>query len=218
MKNSLNTLISFLIVFFTISICTRVSVAQNQTTDLKIDNCSNADERILFFFPSKAPKSMGLGIGVFGSESYCNLRCRRDSYGLGIQLIGQGLFQSFMINSFEFEKFVLQPYSRETAKSSHNGLLISTFGTHTEYINGVSFSAWMSGGLEINGLSVNCLWSIYQKTNGLVIAAVNHVNKVHGVQIGLFNKAKTLKGIQIGLWNVNDKRSLPLINWNFKRN
>lgn len=74
----------------------------------------------------------------------------------------------------------------------------------------------MSGGFEFKGLSINILWSIYQKSNGLVIATVNHVNKMHGVQIGLFNKANTSKGIQIGLWNVNEKRSLPLINWNFK--
>jgi hypothetical protein len=37
-----------------------------------------------------------------------------------------------------------------------------------------------------------------------------------GVQIGLINKSKKLKGLQIGLWNVNQKRKLPLINWNFK--
>jgi len=192
------------------------SVAQNQSNDLKIDNCNYANKRFIYYTPSKAPKSMGLGLGVFGSEIYCNLKCRRDSYGLGIQLIGQGIIQSFMIKSFDFESFSLLTYDKENAKACHNGLLISTFGTYTEYINGVSISCWMSGGLEFKGLSINLLWSIYQKSNGLVIATVNHVNKMHGVQIGLFNKAKTSKGIQIGLWNVNEKRSLPLINWNFK--
>lgn len=48
----------------------------------------------------------------------------------------------------------------------------------------------------------------------------NNVEKVSekfvGVQIGAVNQAKKLKGIQFGLWNVNEKRSLPIFNWNFK--
>jgi hypothetical protein len=73
----------------------------------------------------------------------------------------------------------------------------------------------MSGGNEVNGLSFNLLWSIYQKSNGVVIATVNHVNTGRGLQVGLINKANNFRGIQIGLWNRNDKRSLPLINWSF---
>jgi hypothetical protein len=73
----------------------------------------------------------------------------------------------------------------------------------------------MSAGTEVNGLSFNLLWSIYQESNGIVIALVNHVNTGRGLQVGLINKANNFRGIQIGLWNRNDKRSLPLINWNF---
>ena len=40
---------------------------------------------------------------------------------------------------------------------------------------------------------------------------------MRGLQIGVVNKSKNLRGIQIGIWNVNQKRRLPLINWNFKR-
>jgi hypothetical protein len=38
-----------------------------------------------------------------------------------------------------------------------------------------------------------------------------------GLQIGIVNKSKNLRGIQIGIWNVNQKRKLPLLNWNFKQ-
>ncbi len=216
MKNNLSLFLLYPLVFFMFTIYSANSVAQNKSNDLKIDNCNYANKRFIYYTPSKAPKSIGLGLGLFGSESYCNLKCRRDSYGIGIQLIGQGIFQAFMMKSFDFEVFSQLTYNKENAKACHNGLLISTFGTFTEYINGISISCWMSGGLEIKGLSINPLWSMYQKSNGLIIATVNHVNKMHGVQIGLFNKANTSKGIQIGLWNVNEKRSLPLINWNFK--
>jgi hypothetical protein len=189
--------------------------AQNDRDSLIINNCNYSPKRVLYFLPTKAPKSYGMGFGFFGSEIYCNLKCRRDSYGLGIQLIGQGLFQSFMINSFDFEKFVNQPTRKRTTRTSHNGILIAAFGTYTEYLNGVSLSAWMSAGTEVNGLSFNLLWSIYQESNGIVIALVNHVNTGRGLQVGLNNKANNFRGIQIGLWNRNDKRSLPLINWNF---
>jgi hypothetical protein len=174
--------------------------AQNDRDSLIINNCNYSPKRVLYFLPTKAPKSYGMGFGFFGSEIYCNLKCRRDSYGLGIQLIGQGLFQSFMINSFDFEKFVNQPTRKRTTRTSHNGILIAAFGTYTEYLNGVSLSAWMSAGTEVNGI---------------VIALVNHVNTGRGLQVGLINKANNFRGIQIGLWNRNDKRSLPLINWNF---
>jgi len=38
-----------------------------------------------------------------------------------------------------------------------------------------------------------------------------------GIQIGVLNKADTLKGFQFGLWNKNERRSLPFINWQFKK-
>ncbi len=37
-----------------------------------------------------------------------------------------------------------------------------------------------------------------------------------GLQIGVVNKAKRLRGIQLGIWNINERRKLPLINWNFR--
>jgi hypothetical protein len=40
--------------------------------------------------------------------------------------------------------------------------------------------------------------------------------KTSGIQIGIYNKTLKLRGFQFGLWNVNERRSFPLINWNFK--
>jgi hypothetical protein len=36
-----------------------------------------------------------------------------------------------------------------------------------------------------------------------------------GVQVALYNKSMDFRGVQLGLWNVNGRRSLPLINWQF---
>jgi hypothetical protein len=54
-------------------------------------------------------------------------------------------------------------------------------------------------------------------SNGLTFAFIgNHDTKCKGIQIGLINSAVDLKGLQIGLWNKNQKRSMPIINWNFR--
>jgi hypothetical protein len=37
---------------------------------------------------------------------------------------------------------------------------------------------------------------------------------MRGLQIGIFNASKHTKGVQLGIWNKNEKRKLPIINWN----
>ncbi len=80
----------------------------------------------------------------------------------------------------------------------------------------MSISGFMSAGKKINGVSVNLLWNLYYKIDGLSMGAFNSSLEINGVQIGVINKTIDLKGIQLGLWNRNAKRSLPLINWNFR--
>lgn len=100
-------------------------------------------------------------------------------------------------------------------RAIHNGLIISPLGTFTDQVNGISFSLWMSMGKKINGLSFNLLWNFYEQINGISIGFVNHTAMTKGIQIGLVNKTKKLRGFQFGLWNKNERRSLPIINWNF---
>lgn len=71
---------------------------------------------------------------------------------------------------------------------------------------------------EIKGLTVSGLSNFAFHQSGLSIASLyNKATELKGVQIGLVNKAVDSQGIQIGLWNVNEKRSWPLFNWNFKK-
>jgi len=74
----------------------------------------------------------------------------------------------------------------------------------------------MSFGKKINGISFNLLWNLYYRINGVSIGVSNSSLEIKGVQLGIINKTVKLRGIQIGIWNKNEKRSLPLINWNFK--
>jgi len=97
-----------------------------------------------------------------------------------------------------------------------NGISSSLFMNFTQRHNGV-MTALFNDAYYMNGLQIGFSNNGY-KTKGLQIGILgNNADEMNGLQIGIFNKSKNLKGLQIGLWNVNQKRKLPLINWNFKQ-
>jgi hypothetical protein len=200
-------------------------IGSNQTAFAQSDSLNDPVQRInryvLWVIPSKANNIFGLAIGIIGSEAICNKPYTKYSHGINLQVIGQGLFLPFMIGKFNFDTFYNQKadtnYLRnEIPRAVHNGLIISPFGTLTNKINGLSVSLWMSMNNNVNGLNINLLWNLTGTCNGLSIGLVNFSGETKGVQIGLINRTKKLKGLQFGLWNINEKRSLPLFNWNFK--
>ena len=98
-----------------------------------------------------------------------------------------------------------------------NGLSGGFIGNHTQTLNGAQI-----GGFNVseftNGIQIGIQNNNNKNqnlTNGAQIGVLNYTEDLQGVQIGLINNTKSLKGIQIGLWNKNEKRSLPIINWNF---
>lgn len=194
----------------------------SQSDTLKIDK-KKTDRFVIWLIPAAATNIYGIAIGPVGSETICNRPYTKYSHGLNLQIPGQGFFQTFYINKLKFNDFhtkddtdSLNIYDTLPKRTVHNGLLISPLGTFTDQVNGVSFSLWMSMGKKINGLSFNLLWNLYEQINGISIGLVNHAAVTKGIQIGLVNKTKKLRGFQFGLWNKNEKRSLPIINWNFK--
>lgn len=101
----------------------------------------------------------------------------------------------------------------------NNGIQIAGAGTSTLFSNGIIASALSTKvhtgkGLQVGGFNQ------YINFSGLQVGIFNDVESegenFKGVQVGVFNNTKKLKGIQLGLWNINEKRSLPLVNWNFK--
>ena len=100
-----------------------------------------------------------------------------------------------------------------------NGLVISGFGVagQSVQVNGVNLSGLFTFTAKTNGFSASLIFNITGISNGLSISGLgNNSLQTNGLQIGLFNQCWKLRGVQIGLWNKNEKRSLPLINWNFK--
>ena len=209
------------IIFLIIILCTVIS-SFSQSDTIKID-AKKKNRFVAWLIPSVAPNIYGIAIGPIGSEAFCNKPYTRFSHGLNLQLIGEGFFQTFYITKIKFEDYDLSNNSEAGVfndtlpkRAIHNGILLSPFGTFTDQVNGISFSLWMSMGKKINGLSVNLLWNRYEEINGITIGLVNHAVANKGIQIGFVNKAKITRGFQFGIWNKNERRSLPLINWNFK--
>lgn len=95
-----------------------------------------------------------------------------------------------------------------------NGLSSSLFMNFTQKLNGI-MTAMLNDAYYMNGVQVGFSNHGY-KTKGLQIEILrNNADEMKGLQIGLINKSIKLTGLQIGLWNVNQKRKLPFINWNF---
>lgn len=130
----------------------------------------------------------------------------------------------------------LHKYDDSIYQNSKNIDSLVNFYMPTKYfINGISLSIGGIVGpdIKINGLNLSGISTLTAKTNGLSVSTlinisgivngvsiggiINNTIQTKGLQIGIFNKTKILRGIQIGLWNVNEKRKLPIINWNFKK-
>lgn len=129
-------------------------------------------------------------------------------YGLNIST---GTFEP--IDAYGITAVGILNYSRK-----NNGLILAGASNFIERGNGIIIAGGGNGIYKGNGLVLSSVWGNNTKYyNGLQISAQNYITrKGSGLQIGIFNKAKDYRGIQIGLWNVNDKRKLPLINWQFK--
>ncbi|NQY29924.1 MAG: hypothetical protein HRT69_10670 [Flavobacteriaceae bacterium] len=98
-----------------------------------------------------------------------------------------------------------------------NGLMLAGVN-QIEKANGLIVGVGGNGVYRGNGVMLASVWGNEANYfNGVQVSAFNAIlKKGTGVQIGLWNSAKNFRGIQIGFWNKNDKRSLPIINWNFK--
>lgn len=142
-----------------------------------------------------------------------------STQGLKLTLFGEGLLMFWAPSSpvvkcdSQFNKTIAE--QEETV----NGISISGTGSYTSSnINGLSIAGFAKYENVLNGVSISPYMNFAQEHNGVQFAAyLNEVYKMRGLQIGGRNKSKNTRGIQIGIWNTNERRSLPFINWNFKR-
>lgn len=172
----------------------------------------------------------GLSVGIGSFDSYDG-PSNVYTNGLKFELVGLGILLPLAPKSPVVEtdsayvKLSREPLSEKTngislagagtvCDCTVNGINIGAIGHATRTVNGISIAAMINLSQKLNGIQVSAFNESFN-LSGLQIGLANNAARATGMQIGAYNTAKKLKGIQIGLWNVNEKRKLPLVNWNF---
>jgi hypothetical protein len=211
-----------------------LSIAQEPHADTLSERKTRNGAWILY---SKAKTINGLGLSVNPfreTEEYLNTTVN----GMNLQVDFAAFFVTsmYLVHAL-FDKDLVLGFVDRTHNSGRgfesklvtNGLNIKLLSfTEPEITNGISIKLLdienTNNGLSIafiarrkthNGLAISALSNVDHAFKGAQIGLFNKAGRANGVQIGLFNKSRLTKGIQIGLWNVNEKRSLPFVNWRF---
>ncbi len=205
---------------------------------IKIDTSYNV-RYILWFTPNKVEKINGLALGVYTENIKNNHNEFRDSLiinGLNVEvnpIAVLSLLYSITKKPYSDDiEYYYENIQSETETSINginlsvsafiyeakvNGLNVVFFKNVAHEVYGISFVGFTSFSYIMKGLSMATLCNINTKADGVQISIYNQATELNGVQIGIVNKSKKTRGLQLGLWNINEKRSLPFINWNFKK-
>ncbi len=195
----------------------------------------NEKTRCLFgTFHTQNTTINGISVGAFPQFNGKKRFVRTN--GIRLEVPGIGLV-GFMANGSLIRN--------EETNEIVNGLNISTGTMGNVSFNGITLALVTQSGTENNGFAIAGLWNGMDRSNGIQIAGLfneatysngvqiaisnsteymtglqiggaNYANeKMVGLQIGIWNKSKNTKGIQLGILNINEKRKLPIANWNF---
>jgi hypothetical protein len=91
-----------------------------------------------------------------------------------------------------------------------NGISITALGTIADNQNGIAIGMFNANN-TLKGSTIGIYNQSYE-LKGLHVGIFNQTGNNQGLQIGVFNRSNS-EGFQLGVWNVNNKRSIPFINW-----
>jgi len=158
----------------------------------------------------------GLSAGLW---NFSNEDRNTVSNGIRIALIGEGIIAPFApTGPSMIEDSMFQKINKETFSEKINGINLAGTGNLGDYIiNGISLGFVGQLNAKVNGISAALMVNYAGVHNGIQLAVFfNDTYKMRGIQVGMCNKSKHTKGLQIGFWNINERRKLPILNWNFK--
>ena len=149
-------------------------------------------------FQQKNITIYGVSVGLW---NYSNDPVNTTTNGFRLSLIGEG---------------ILVPLAPRSPIPKNDSLFnVLRNDPFSERINGISIAGTgNAGSYEVNGITLGLVGHLNNSVK--VTLLMNQSYHMNGVQIGLFNTSKKTRGLQIGLWNVNERRKLPIINWNFR--
>lgn len=176
-----------------------------------------------WFSPSKATHVYGFMFNFFPKFPDCDsIDIYPIIYGTEINLNPLGIFVPFVLVLHSTSPVIHSPVTQKLDSipfyrfKTVNGLQVGLINMEPTIVNGLDINVTGSFESKTNGLTFSLLMNKHHISNGLTFALIgNHDTKCNGVQIGLINSAVDLKGVQFGIWNKNQKRSMPIINWNF---
>lgn len=179
-----------------------------------------------WFTPNYVDEINGLSLGFWNNNLKTKGSDVKDTFkinGVNINLNPAPIFFNIyaIFYGYPFNNYVVEDifhFEKFEHEFTINGLNIEVFGLSLSkgQINGVNINGGYNVNTEINGVSIALIANEVKIFNGLNISILSNRSLIHkGVQIALINRTKKLKGVQIGIWNINEKRSLPFINWNF---
>lgn len=171
-----------------------------------------------FYFPAwtyhkKNATILGVSGGLWPSTDSAR---KTNTIGLKLEAPGVGLFAAFVPSSPVSETdSAFQAFKKQVVSEKVYGVSVSLTGTICNCtVNGISVGGIGQIQGRINGISFSPI-SFTEVHNGLQLAVYSQTYKMNGIQIGFVNNSSRTRGIQLGLWNKNEKRSLPILNWNF---
>ena len=91
-----------------------------------------------------------------------------------------------------------------------NGVSLTVLGNISDNHNGIAIGLFNANN-NLKGMNVG-VFNLTYELKGVHFGVINYSKINKGIQIGLFNRSYS-KGLQVGIWNVNNRRSLPFINW-----
>lgn len=182
----------------------------------------------LWTFHQSNIRIYGVAVGWFPLKETVNT----TSNGLRLEAIGPGIFVPFIPRSpwDSAHSGHVTPPDKKNVPEKVNGINLSGLGSINYSINGISIGGIGQLNWYVNGIAVSAMINITHtcngiqfgtmamshKMNGLQIGLNVETEYMRGIQIGMFTESKNTRGLQFGIWNVNEKRKLPLINWNFR--
>ncbi|MBC7411706.1 MAG: hypothetical protein H7331_04545 [Bacteroidia bacterium] len=183
----------------------------------KIARSTSIKKNIIWFTPNKVDVINGLALGLFPTNDKNALLIN----GVNIEINPIMLFillRAPFTNIYPDSLDYVTNQVINNCETKIKGVNVSVLGSVGSIeINGINIGGINSTIDVMKGLSVSGLNNFNYYLKGVSIAVLrNRATIARGAQIGLINKATNLRGIQIGLWNINKKRKLPFINWQFK--
>lgn len=189
----------------------------------KMDSTYNT-RNVFWFTPCKVEEINGIALGFHAKNNKNEMFNERDSLiirGINLEINPFAIFALLnpqltgpYADSIDF----YNEYIKKDWQVKVFGFNLSLMTTINEMeIRGLNLTGLFTVVDEIHGITISGLNNFSYKMNGISIAGIrNRATFAKGIQIGLFNKSNDLRGFQFGLWNINGRRSLPFINWQFK--